>query len=472
MKKTTTKNDGGLLSTLSSIQFGIVILIAIAIVSIVGTLLPQGNPLQFYQEHYSSVTYNIIKIFRFDISYHSPLFIGLMLLFGLNLILCSVRRFPALLKRTMWPDTAIDPSKISSLPVHFSLQHKTLDDISQAFSDSGFRLRIIDDKRLYGEKWRAGYLGSSIVHISLLIFLAGGMISLVTGKKGALILETGQTKSEITLADDSTIPLGVDVTLNHFHVEFYENFPGRPKEYTSSVTVKEPDAEPYQYEIQVNHPLLVNGFTIYQSSYGESAQPHQVSAENDTVTVSIRLKTAPAEVPPVDVIDMVMGTIYPVPGFDDSLKISIAELHRDFRRAQTVSGEANPAVKLNVYVRDEIRWSVYAFQNFRGMNMPMADNLDILFGMDALKMGESEAHTDHSHEEYYTVLGATIDKGANVMWFGSAAMIVGMFFSFYVRPKRIWVYDDNGNVLIGAVTKGDSAPFRTFIKDTIAEIKG
>ena len=399
-------------------------------------------------------------------SYHSPLFIGLMLLFGLNLILCSVRRFPALLKKTLWPDTAIDSRKISSLPVHFSLQNKTLDDISQAFSSSGFRLKKIDDKRLYGEKWRAGYLGSSIVHISLLIFLAGGMISLVTGKKGTLILETGQTKSAVTLADDSTIPLGVDVTLNQFHVEFYENFPGRPKEYTSSVTVKEPDAEPYQYEIQVNHPLIVNGFTIYQSSYGESTHQHNVSAENDTVTVSVRLKSAPTEVPPVATIDMVMGELYPVPGFGDSMKISIAELHRNFSRVQSVSGETNPAVKLNVLVRDEIKWSIFAFKNFPGMNMPMADDLDILLGMEELKKGETEAIVDHG--EYYTVLGATIDKGANVMWFGAATMIAGMFFSFYLRPKRIWVYDDNGNVLIGAVTKGDSGQFRKYIQDTIS----
>ena len=470
MKTAESKNNGGLFATMSSIQFGIVILITIAVVSIVGTLIPQGNPLQFYQEHYSSATYYIIKIFRFDIVYHSPLFIGLMLLFGINLILCSVRRFPALLKRTLWPDTAADPRKISSLPVYISLQNKTLDGISQAFSSSGFKLRKIDDKRLYGEKWRVGYLGSSIVHISLLIFLTGGMISLVTGKKGSIVLEKGETVSEVTLTDKSTIPLGVDLTLDHFHVEFYENFPGRPKEFTSTVTVKEPDSEPYQYEIQVNHPLLVNGFTLYQSSYGESAQPLQVSAENDTVTVSIRLKAAPAEVPPVAVIDMVFGELYPVPGSGDSLKISIEELHRDFRRAQSVSGDTNPAVKLNVHVRDEIRWSVYAFQNFRGMNMPMADDLNILFGMDALKMGESESHADHSHEEYYTVLGATVDKGANLMWFGSAAMIAGMFFSFYVRPKRIWVYDDNGKVMIGAVAKGDSGPLRKFIKETIAKV--
>lgn len=112
----------GTLETLSSIQFGLVALTAITAVAVIGTIIPQGRPLEFYHEQYGTVMFTLIQIFRLDTTYTSPLFIGLLGLFGLNLILCSAKRFPSLIKTTFRPDTAPGRAGISGMPIRFTLE--------------------------------------------------------------------------------------------------------------------------------------------------------------------------------------------------------------------------------------------------------------------------------------------------------------------------------------------------------------
>ena len=288
---------------------------------------------------------------------------------------------------------------------------------------------------------------------------------MVSGRRGYIILESGQSASEAILLDENTIPLGFEIKLNSFEVEFYEDHPGRPKSFTSFVTVNDPDKKTFNAAISVNHPLMRNGFTIYQSSYGVSEGMQMEQAEDDTALVEVRLKGIPDDMPPITTLEMVTGTQYPVPGFGDSIKVSIAELHRDFRRLQSVSGAPNLAVKVNVLVNDEIKWSVYAFQNFPGMNMPMTQDLDVLFAMLDIKTGGgSDSRAD---EEYYTVLGVVKDSGVLLMWIAAFMIMLGLSFSFYLRPKRIWVYNDNGNIIIGATTRGDTQSLNELIRRTI-----
>ena len=388
---------------------------------------------------------------------------GLLCLFGLNLILCSLIKLPSVLRVTFKPDLAPDAGKISRMPVKAVVEKKSLDVVSGAFAESGMKLRRIDDTRLFGEKGKWGYMGSTVVHVSILIFLLGGLVSLITGQRGYIVLEKGQSSSDVTLYNESTIPLGFEIKLNQFEVEFYEDHPGRPKSYKSSVTVSEPVKGIYDKDIMVNHPLMAQDFTIYQSSYGVSENSRSFS-EDDTVRVDINLKGAPDEMPPIVTLDMAQGKLYSIPGFGDSLAVRLDRVYRDFKRLQSVSGETNPAIKVDVLVNGETRWNVFAFQKFPGLNMPMDQDLNFLFTMhDIIQSGEEKT-------EYYTVLGVVKDRGIPIMWIGAILMMMGLLFSFYIRPKRIWAIQSEETVLIGATTKGDPEPLRNFVNKTIKNI--
>ncbi|MFC1538811.1 cytochrome c biogenesis protein ResB [Candidatus Latescibacterota bacterium] len=459
-----TKSDQGLIKTLSSIQFGIVVLAAIVTVSVVGTIIPQNQSMSFYKEHFGIVINFLVTVFRFDITYSSPLFIGLLCFLGINLILCSLIKFPAILRMTFRPDITPSAGKIEKMKVHSVVEDSLLEDVSKTFSQAGFPLRKIDEKRLFGEKGKFGYTGSTLVHISLLLFLAGGLASMITGQRGYILLEKGQSSSEVTLFDNTTIPLGFEVKLNDFTVEFYKDFQFRPKSYASNVTVTIPGGQIFEKEIRVNHPLMRNGFTVYQSSYGDANEIRSVASENDTALVEVKIAGSSEGMPPITTLEMVMGETYTIPGFGDSVKVTLSELHLDFQRMQSVSNEPNPAMKIDVMINDEIRWSVYAFENFPGMNMPMSEDLEFLFVLKDIKTAQRMG------TEYYSVLGVVKDRGIPIMWSAAILIMLGLTFSFYIKPKRIWVLNDSGRILIGGITKGDSEPLQKLVNKAINNI--
>lgn len=459
----------GLLDTLRSLQFGLVVLIAIAIVAIIGTLIPQGQPPEFYEEHFSPLISLPIQIFRLDAAYGSPLFLGLLGLFGLNLIFCTLHRFPVLLRNAFRPNPAPERSELEQYPVMVSSRSASFDALHGAFERSGFPLKRIGNSRLFGQKGRLGYFGPTLVHLSLLLFLAGGMASLVTGKRGDVVLHRGESTALAVLPSGAKIPLGFTVQLDSFQVAYYDNFPDRPKSFTSSVTVTRRDGSTFKKEIRVNHPLMLNGFTVYQSSFGGSDDTdpmRAVAASNDSAVVEIRLMGAPAKMPPIITLDMTRDGVYQVPGFGDSISVRLSELQRNFRMGGQEEGE-NPAVKLDVLVRGQERWSVYAFKNYPGLNMPVQKDIPFSFVMRDLRTGGAPA--TEAAPEYYTVLGAVRDRGIGLMAAGAACMMLGMFLSFYIRPRRLWVLEENGNIIVGGQVKGDSGPFREYVGSIVKE---
>jgi len=263
------------------------------------------------------------------------------------------------------------------------------------------------------------------------------------------------------LFDGTKIPLGFSVKLDKFSVEYYESHKMRPKSFKSMITVEEQSGKSYSKEIRVNHPLMINGLTVFQSSYGINEDSS--SSVSDSAVVEIRINGASMDIPPVLTLIMAQGTEYDVPGFGDSLKVRLSEIHRDFKKVQSASGETNPAVKIDVIANGSSKWGVYAFKNYPGVNMPMAPDLPVIFNMLDIKKGTGGAE----ERGYYSVLGAVRDSGAGVMWLGAMIMIIGLFFAFYIRPRKIVVVEDGSGILIGASSKGETETLKTFIENTM-----
>jgi cytochrome c biogenesis protein len=459
----------GLIQTLSSVQFTVVVLVAITVVAMAGTIIPQGQSPEFYKERFNAFILFFIQVFRLDETYRSPLFLGLMGLFSLNLVFCTVKRFPGLLKTALSTPVEPDRNAIESMPIHGTLEGTTLEQAGAAFASNGFPLKSAGKGRLFGEMGNMGYFGSTIVHLGLMVILAGGVASLITGKRGMVALEEGQSTSLAVMANDKKIPLGFTVALDSFRVAFYENYRDRPKSFTSSVKVTLENGHTFNRDIRVNHPLMLNGFTLFQSSYGVSDKSG-LGAEgstggNDTAKVEIRLKGSPPNMPPIAAVDMTPGGVYPIPGFGDSISVRLAELHRSFSMGGPENAP-NPAVKLDVLVHGQTRWSVYAFKNYPGLNMPVHPDINFTFAMLDIRAG-GPSSAANAGARYYTVLGAVRDRGIPLVWTGAILLMAGLLISFFVRPRRIRVVEENGKVYVGAWIKGDSKEFKDFFESVM-----
>ncbi|MGD9325065.1 MAG: cytochrome c biogenesis protein ResB, partial [Desulfobacterales bacterium] len=76
----------------SSVKLTVVLLLALALTSIIGTLIPQNESPQAYVKAFGTFLYRFFDILGFFDLYHSWWFQALMLLLALNVLVCSIDR--------------------------------------------------------------------------------------------------------------------------------------------------------------------------------------------------------------------------------------------------------------------------------------------------------------------------------------------------------------------------------------------
>ncbi|MBC7325238.1 MAG: cytochrome c biogenesis protein ResB, partial [Moorella sp. (in: Bacteria)] len=104
-------------------------------------------------------------------------------------------------------------------------------------------------------------LGSIILHLSILVILAGAVVSGITKQHTFVQLGVGDTLD----LGERGFP-GLVLTVRDFHIDYYQDL--QPRQYTSSVSLQTADGRVSEEDIRVNHPLKFAGVKIYQSSYG------------------------------------------------------------------------------------------------------------------------------------------------------------------------------------------------------------
>ncbi|MCK9172632.1 MAG: cytochrome c biogenesis protein ResB, partial [Desulfuromonas thiophila] len=86
-----------------SLKLSIFTLIVLAITSIIGTVIQQNRPAEEYLRFFSEKTYHLLNSLQFFDMYHSWWFIGLLILFSVNLVCCSIKRLPRVWKLVRQP---------------------------------------------------------------------------------------------------------------------------------------------------------------------------------------------------------------------------------------------------------------------------------------------------------------------------------------------------------------------------------
>ena len=81
-------------------KFAIILLVVVAIVCVIGSLVPQGEQFEAYRDSYSERAAAFILAFRLDDVFHSWWFLALVSLLCLSLVFCNLSRVRALIRQT------------------------------------------------------------------------------------------------------------------------------------------------------------------------------------------------------------------------------------------------------------------------------------------------------------------------------------------------------------------------------------
>ncbi len=104
-----------------------------------------------------------------------------------------------------------------------------------------------------------------LLHCSLLVILAGGLLSFLFSQKGTLHLRTGEETAAFTLSDGRSVGLPFSLRLDDFTVSYYSGNV-LPSDYSSLVTVSDGTGS-FQQTIRMNHILSRGGYRVYQAGY-------------------------------------------------------------------------------------------------------------------------------------------------------------------------------------------------------------
>ncbi|GAB4179924.1 MAG: cytochrome c biogenesis protein ResB [Geothermobacteraceae bacterium] len=431
-----------------SLKLAIITLILLAITSIVGTVIQQGRPAQEYIREYGETAYRVFVALDFVDMYHSWWFLTLLNIFAINLICCSIKRLPRILKLVRQPELTPDERHYRGLSNKDEFTVATdagsLREYLVARVGRQFAFPVVHEKEgaihLFAQKMAWARFGVYAVHLSILIIFAGAIIGNVWGYKAYVnIPEGGSTDKVWPQGQENPIPIGFEVRCDDFEVTFY---PGsrRPKEFTSDLVVLENGKEVLRKTIEVNDPLTWRGLTFYQSSYGPAGDPVfdlVVTEQKTGEKVSVRAK---------------LGEHVPLPGGRSFAVTNYTDDYQNF----------GPAIQLHVNSEDGKHGRPFVvLQRFPDFD---------------IKRGGIFAFALTSYEEkFYTGLQVAKDPGVWVVWAGCALMVLGCFAAFFLSHRRIWLSivprDGVCLVRIGGQSHRNQPAFALWFEAFVAELR-
>lgn len=442
---------------LSSIKLAVLLLIILAGVSIIGTVLAQGDSANDNIRFFTNVIWGIYnkvgvidadspesiakyqqmaqakglvlhdfsQMIGLDDLYRTWYFNLLLALLSLNLITCSLKHWPHTWKFFKKPKLVLEGEGAAGIPLRKEIKLKAYSSgmppaAEKALADKGYKATATQAEggyHLFAQKGLWGRLGIYTTHLSVLVIFLGAFIGLRYGWKGFVSIEEGSSIDTVNLRrNKGTKKLPFQILCEDFEITYYGNSL-RPKDYQSKLVVFEDGKEVNRKVIEVNSPLIHRGIYFYQSSYGETGKGGKVK-----IRVASRddSKSGIYEVP-------VNGQKF-LPEFN--LKVDMLNFVPDFaiegKRIYTKSNQVkNPAAAVRLTLADGRVMSTWLFRNYPNVHSLEGADFTVTF-------------VDYQGLQY-TGLQVAYDPGVLIIWIGCTLMVIGIFMAFFVTHRRVWV---------------------------------
>jgi cytochrome c biogenesis protein len=434
----------------ASVRLALVLLITLAITSIFGTILPQGESMASYDQLYNPVSLKLIRYFQLYDMYHSWWFQWLLLLLAANLIICSWKRFSSTWKVVKAPPRSISDHLFETLHFQrkFHFHNRTADPLGRVQSLFGKHfgkstsLPVPQGTAFYLEKGRFSRFGVYLVHLSVLLIFIGTIIGSLYGFKGFIELKEGESKNQIFIKGPQTLKeLGFSVRLDRFSISFYPN--GMPKEYRSDLSFRENGQEKKRAEVRVNDPFTYKGITFYQSSWDQFPS-----------SIRLSLKKGDQE----SELGIMMEERVQIPGSPYTLEAV---------RYVNNLGNLGPALGVILFKNQEEigkGWALAHHQGFHGN-----------------RLGDFQLEVKEIKTGFVSGLQVNRDPGVWFIWIGASLMLIGFIITFYFSHQQVWLWvrgekgpkgEDRTEILIGGVAHKNRMAFVRKMEQLTDKVRG
>jgi cytochrome c biogenesis protein len=468
-----------LLNLLSSVRFGVVLLILLVIAAMIGMLIQQQS-VEGFERYYAQLTPSKQLLYGalgwFDI-YHVWYFNALLLVLSLNIVLASIDHFPKSWTFISRPKLDASANWLKGQEQHAVLKlegenrQSVVERVQEACRSVGFKTKVTEKGEkvfVFAQKNVWNRLGAYAVHVALLTIFTGGFLTAQFGRTGMMWLMPGATAStmndrEINLdqVKPLTLQLPFEVTCTDIQQKLVNRNgpinPGNTTDWLTRITIKDEHGETNAL-VHMNAPYDYRGYRFFQASFAPAGMARQV-----TVRLTPEKGGEPLDVtiPRDGAVTLPDGTIVALTDFWADVST------RDDKNVDT-SDYPNPAAILNVKTPQGQSATAYAFPPGVAENAPIAKRP---------VGGYTYRLIDFEKVPYMHALSIQHDPGSPVVYVGFTLLALTLVSVFFFSHQRVWTLIDKGangvyEVTLGGNTNRNRLAFETRFKRLTSAISG
>lgn len=448
MKSAATLSDR-LMRALSSVRFGVTLLVVLAAACMTGMVIMQVN-MEGFDKYYAALTPSQQLLYGalgfFDI-YHTRYFNALLLVLSLNIVLSSIDYFPRAWAFVSRPKLAANSLWLGGQQQHaaLTLAGDRVEAVAQRVSAAcrviGWKTKTTatDDAALvvFAERGAWNRLGAYAVHVALLVIFAGGLLTARLGHTGQVAFGPGETAREMseTVFDldrprQLAVALPFDVECTDIQQKLIDKngttSPVNTLDWLTVIKIKDPargETTPVEAVVRMNAPFDYRGYRFFQSSFVPEGRAR-----------SIKLRVTPeqngAAAQEIELMRDAKAKLA------DGAVIKFAAFYSDFvlegARGSSQSDEyRNPAAEIQVVKDSGEAAKGFAFPSAAAAAGPMA----------AKPIGGYKFELiDYEKVGAAHVLSVQRDPGAGVVYVGFVLLVLTLAWVFLFSHQRVWAH--------------------------------
>ncbi|MCS7262478.1 MAG: cytochrome c biogenesis protein ResB [Aquificaceae bacterium] len=427
---------------LADLRLALFLMVVLGILSMLGsTYVQQGQPIEFYLDRFGAdLGYWLWRLWITDV-FRSWYYIGFIVLLAINLTACSFKRLPRVWVQSFTKERF---QKLDNrLEEHLKPIVLKVDSSGEKFVKllrrQGFRVykeEEGDRTYFYAEKGRYARLGVYVVHVGLLVIMAGALVDALLGVRGSLVVQEGAKGDTLLIpAKEKALKLPFQVELKDFRIVSYqEEFERRGKQketpfaqaiasFESDIRIIQKGKVVSEGTTAVNSPFDFGTYRIFQATYGLTGQAGRV-----------RLAVFDKKLAPKDPQSAFIGHVELQAGKVSEFRDMLLAIDRSTLNVEDeqkgFEGELKPALVVKV-LREGKAYDVpvvYSPELTVFAQSQLADLSDFPYSFFLVDF----------EPQFFSGFQVSRQPGTPIVWLGSAMVVGGMFLAFYTVHRKVW----------------------------------
>ncbi len=496
---------------LTSVRFAVAYIGGLAFVGLLGVLIPQvpeamlGNDaavaawVDAKRGTFGPLTDPMDRLGLFSV-FHARWFAAALAFLVLNVSVCTFNRWSPTFRNVFHPPRRVPEPFYVRAHNRAAFHAVAPEAMDRALRSMRFSVRTrIEDgvTHIFADRFAWTQLATFISHLALILFIAGGLVTRLTGFEASAFAGEGTTVPVFAVKDPRQMQVRIDDAVGVYGER------GNPLDFRTKLTIFRNGEEVKSGYTTVNDPLEYGGYRFHQVAFfsngvalrirdaatGNTVFAETFALQDVTAAPTIAITDAAGRVllrdviPPTDFFEGASGSLVGVPGTERLLWIGLAAKGADAWQVIAYDPEAGAsgAARIDEGASNQIAGLMVRFEGVAslpaavGTGVPgggdetLAQLVDAPGGGKALQLVASgqpaitltpgepvvTAGYEYLFEGTREFAGISVkrDSGAWFIWVATGLLVTGLAITFYVPRRRLWIRLDRNGTNVAALAE-------------------